>query len=169
LRIWSLFLVLRDIDDADADRFVADGFEVGEAFEGGGDFILFVRMSGNNDGDGGVGAGDFVLEDARNADGVVGEDFANLGEDAGLVLDHKADVEPADEVIDFVNHSRYFGVRFEIEIFEGGRGIAEGDFDNVCDKKAVRLSEVTCDAEARRVYDKPQSAEGENSPKGGED
>ena len=46
-------------------------------------------------------------------------------------------------------------MRLEIEIFEGGRGIAEGDFDNVCDKKAVRLSEVTCDAEARRVYDKP--------------
>ena len=71
-------LVFRDIDDTDADRFVADGFEVGKAFEGGGDFVLFVRMGGNYDGDSAVGAGDFVLEDARNADGVIGEDFANL-------------------------------------------------------------------------------------------
>ena len=45
-------------------------------------------MGGNYDGDSAVRAGDFVLEDAGDTDGVVGEDLANLGEDAGLVLDH---------------------------------------------------------------------------------
>jgi hypothetical protein len=83
-----LFFIFRDIDDTDADGFVADGVEVGEACQRGGDFILSVRMSGDDDGDSAVRAGDFVLEDARNADGVVGEDLANLREDAGLVLDH---------------------------------------------------------------------------------
>ena len=62
--VGTISFIFRDIDDTDANRFVADGFEVGEAFEGGGDFILFVRMSGNHDGDGIVLAGAFVLEDA---------------------------------------------------------------------------------------------------------
>lgn len=59
-----LFLVLRYIDDADADRFCADGIQRGETFESGGDFILSVGVSGNHDRNGIIRTGNFVLEDA---------------------------------------------------------------------------------------------------------
>ena len=108
-----LFAVFRDVNDTDADGFCGDGVQFGEAFERGGDLVLAIWVGGNDDGDGVVGAGGFVLEDAGDTDGVVGENSAYLGEDAGLVFGQQTDIKPADEVIDFVDEGRDFASGFE--------------------------------------------------------
>lgn len=59
-----LFLVLGDVDDADADGFCADGIEGIEGVYGGGDLGLQSGVGGDDDRDGIVGAAAFVLEDA---------------------------------------------------------------------------------------------------------
>ena len=52
-------------------------------------------------------------------------------EDAGLVLDHQADVKAGDEVVDFVNRWCDFIVGFQVHVFENGGGITEGNIDDI--------------------------------------
>ena len=59
-----LFLVFRDVNNTYADGFGADGVQFAERFDGGGNLVLPVGVSGDDDGDGVVGAFAFVLEDA---------------------------------------------------------------------------------------------------------
>ena len=59
-----LFLVIGDINDTNADGFGADGIEFGQGGKCGSNLVLVIGVGRNNNRDGVVRPGAFVLEDA---------------------------------------------------------------------------------------------------------
>jgi len=80
-----------------------------------------------------IGVAAFALEDGGEADGVAAEGGGDLGEDAGPVVGHEADVVARAELVEGEDVGLGSEVGVGAELFEGQGCCAQGDADEIGD------------------------------------